>query len=89
MSEKDGFLNIRDPSCYVFEEENNCKPGDHFTSEKRKEAAAFVSYKPFPFRMPLLQKMANWISVFALFCVLLILILYTWHKIANCMRAET
>jgi len=89
MSEKDGFLNIRDPSCYVFGEENYCNPGDHFLVEDKEKVEAFVRYKPFVFSIPFWQITANWINVFALLYVLLISILYARHKIANYTRAET
>ncbi|MFC1838816.1 hypothetical protein ACFL1N_04490 [Thermodesulfobacteriota bacterium] len=69
LEDKDGFLNLKNPACYVFPEENNCSPGDHFTKEQRESAAAFASYMPFDFKIPLKQKISNWISLFSLLCV--------------------
>jgi hypothetical protein len=53
-------LNIKNPACYVFPEANSCKPGDDFLASKLDEAAAFASYKPFPWAKPGWARFADW-----------------------------
>jgi len=67
FKEKDGFLNIKNPACYVFPEANNCRPGDHFTVEEKDKATAFTGYRPYAFKVSGLQKVANGLSIFSLF----------------------
>ncbi len=59
LAEADGLLNIKNPACYVYPKENSCSPGDHFRADQMEEARAFVSYKNFPFKIPVRQKVAN------------------------------
>jgi len=63
LEEKDGYLNIKNPACYIFPDENNCMPGDHFTIHQKKEAVAFASYKPFFFKIPQRQRIANLVNL--------------------------
>ncbi|MFP4040674.1 MAG: hypothetical protein ACLFS7_09040 [Desulfosudaceae bacterium] len=63
FKEKDGRLNIKNPACYVFPEANDCRPGDHFTVAEKEKAEAFTRYRPYEFEMPLLQKIANWLTL--------------------------
>jgi hypothetical protein len=63
---KDGVFNIKNPACYVYPEENNCKVGDHFTTQQPKEAEAFVSYKPYSFEISTGQKTADVIAAITL-----------------------
>jgi hypothetical protein len=62
MAEEGGRLNLKNPACFIFPEENGCKPGDHFTTGQRNEAESFRLYKPFEYRSPAWQRMANWIT---------------------------
>ena len=57
--------NMKNPACYVFPEENNCSPGDHFTFEQKEELMSFVSYKGFDFNMTKEQHIFNWLSLIA------------------------
>ncbi len=59
LGEHHGALNLKDPSCYVFPEANRCAPGQPFPVSRREEAAAFASYRPFPFAEPAVQRLAN------------------------------
>jgi hypothetical protein len=67
-------VNLRDPSCYVYPEENGCRAGDHFGAERRGEALRFTRYAGFEFRMPLRQRAANAASLASLAGVLLFLV---------------
>jgi hypothetical protein len=76
LEEKEGFLNIKNPACYVWPEANNCEPGDHFNTEAEAAAKAFLTYRPFPFKIPVSQRVANYMNVFSLIAAVLLLIVY-------------
>lgn len=67
------FVNIKDPSCYLFPAENGCRPGDHLGPGRRADAVRFTSYRGLSFRMPLRQRLANALSLVSLAGVLLFL----------------
>lgn len=77
LEEKDGYFNIKNPACYIFPAENDCMPGDHFTIQQRKEAIAFANYQPFNFKIPLTQKIANWVSILSLLFVVSFFAVYS------------
>lgn len=77
LEEKDGFLNLKNPACYLFPDENDCMPGDHFTVQQKKEAIALANYRPFGFKIPLRQKVANWISMLSLLFIASFLAVYS------------
>ena len=90
LEENKGVLNIKNPSCYVWPQANNCEPGDHFTVEQKEAARAFLNYRPFPFQMPTLQRIANWINGLSLIAVLFFLTLYIAKAmIAFCRKKKT
>lgn len=62
LAETDGLLNIKNPACYLYPEQNNCAPGDHFTAAQRKAAQAFANYKPYPFSFSTGQQIANLVT---------------------------
>jgi hypothetical protein len=62
LGQIDHTLNIKDPSCYVFPDENQCHPGDQFDVLVRDRAEAFLDYRPYPFSIPLYARAANWAS---------------------------
>ena len=68
---EDGQINFKNPACYLYPNENQCKPGDHFTPSQRHEAEAFTNYKPFPFAFSTQQIIGNRISLVAFFALLI------------------
>ncbi len=64
--ESNGVVNIKNPACYAFPEENQCTPGDHFSVAEKSKAQAFTSFQPYEFEMPTRQKMANWLTLLSL-----------------------
>ncbi len=56
------LLNLKDPSCYLFPGENQCRPGDQFDVLVRGRAVAFLDYRPYPFASPFYARAANWVS---------------------------
>jgi hypothetical protein len=66
FEEQDGYLNLKNPACYLFPEENPCRPGDHFLAGQMDEARRFAAYKPFRFEFSARQKIANGITLLTL-----------------------
>ena len=66
LAENNGFLNLKNPACYAYPKENNCKPGDLFRANQLEEARKFVAYKPFDFKISSAQRAANLVTKIAL-----------------------
>lgn len=66
LSESEGLLNLKNPACYLYPEENHCTPGDHFREDQHAAAERFISFHPFPYEESRLQKAANWLNIFSL-----------------------
>ena len=62
FGEPGGPINLKDPSCFVYPDENGCTAGDPFPVGRRADAEAFVAYRPFPFERPGLQRAAEIVS---------------------------
>jgi hypothetical protein len=73
--QENGFFNLKNPACYLYPEENNCHPGDHFIVGQEKEMMKFAAYNGYKFNVPLKQTVASWISMITfIFCIAYILI---------------
>ena len=84
LTERDGLLNIRNPACYVFPKENGCQPGDQFRADQRKEAEAFVSYRPFAFNKSHAQQLADGVTLSALLTLtLFLLVIWPWWTLTK------
>ena len=70
LSSKDGILNIKNPACMHYPDANDCRPGDHFATSDLAAASNFVNYRPFPFKFPWWQTLANWISLVSILMVI-------------------
>jgi len=62
FDEHGGFLNLKNPACYVFPKENNCRPGDRFRADQLAQAMDFVEYRPYIFQIPPGQMAANLVT---------------------------
>lgn len=69
LVERDGRFNLKDPSCYVFPAENECRPGEHFRAERRADAEAFLGYAPFDFRRSNAQRVASALGGLSALCI--------------------
>jgi hypothetical protein len=76
LDEHNGVLNIKNPACYVWSKANTCEPGDHFPIKEKGNASAFAKYRPFSFKIPLIQHIANIVNIMALLVVVLFFITY-------------
>lgn len=71
LAVNDGFLNLKNPACYVYPKENNCQPGNRFKADQLEQAQAFINYKPFAFNISEGQRIANTVTKFSLYFTLL------------------
>jgi len=82
MDKRDGYLNLKNPSCYLYPLENGCLPGDNFKVNQTEQAELFASYKPFSFAVSWPQKAANGLSTLVLALVGLNLV----AQLPRCIR---
>lgn len=61
----EGSVNFKNPACYVFPEENRCRPGDNFSTSKRARLEALLQRRPFEFAISSRQATANVLSITA------------------------
>ncbi|MDP1910223.1 MAG: hypothetical protein Q8K85_18145, partial [Hyphomicrobium sp.] len=66
-----GLSNVIDPTCLVFGEANQCRPGDRFGKANSEQLARFLSYRAHEFIEPWWQKLAKLVSAVTLIGVLL------------------
>ena len=88
MAEMDGRLNIKNPACYLYPQENSCVPGDHFTLSQRDAAQAFADYKPYPFELSSAQQIANWVTLITLTLLALLFAIALFRKILRSFNAK-
>jgi hypothetical protein len=69
-------FNLKNPACFVYPAENDCRPGDHYTLDEADKVKAFVNYRPIDFSVPLIQVIADRLNLVAL--ALLPLLLGYW-----------
>lgn len=55
-------LNLRNPACQVFPDENKCRPGDVFKTSQTNDLLAFTHYKPYKFEKSTRQQICDFIT---------------------------
>lgn len=76
-----GYLNVKNPACYVFPRENQCAPGAHFPATRRDDAERFLAYRSFPFERSRIQQVADAVNLVALVGVpALLLVGLVWQR---------
>lgn len=81
-------LNIKNPACYVYPEENACLPGDHFRTEQLAEAERFVSYGKFEFKKSRAQQFADFVNALALFLCAILIGWRIYHRSVHLRQLE-
>ncbi len=66
LADSGGWLNLKNPACFLYPYENGCEPGDHFQINQRREAERFLGYRPFNFERSSVQKIADLVNIAAL-----------------------
>jgi hypothetical protein len=83
-----GQLNIRNPVCYIFTEENDCQPGDNFSSRQLADAEAFINYRPYRFREPWWQHALGWLGLVTLITCLGVAIWAGWRQLSGWLQRQ-
>jgi hypothetical protein len=65
------IFNFLNPSCFLFPNENECKPGDLFRKDQENNLFNFLKYKKIIFKKNIIQNISDYISLIT-FLVLLI-----------------
>ena len=76
LLEYDGELNVKNPACYLYPDENGCVPGDHFRVAEKSEAQQFISFHPFPYKLSRWQAVADRVNLICLLAVPLFALAY-------------
>jgi len=69
------YYNIFNPSCFLFPNENNCRPGDLFKVSQKEDLDKFVNYKKFDFKQSKIQSVANYLSLFSFIFAIIFLVI--------------
>ncbi len=67
------------PACFLYPDDNFCKPGDLFKTNEELNLYKFINYNNYSFNIPLYQKISNYISLtifIIIFFVTIILIIF-------------
>jgi hypothetical protein len=75
-----GCFNMINPSCYLYPDENGCEPGDRFRTDQIHQLTNFINYRPYKFELPLLQRIANWMSLVSFLSCLLFLLVHQMRR---------
>jgi hypothetical protein len=67
--EQNGFLNLKNPACYLYPKENSCVPGDRFRADQKDQVQNFVNYRPFDFNISAGQRYSNLLTKLSLILV--------------------
>lgn len=73
----DGSLNLLNPACLLFPDENQCRPWDTFKAEQRHEAERFTAYRPFDFVRSDRQVIADRITLTSALLTMIFLVAVT------------
>jgi hypothetical protein len=84
--QSDKSYNFLNPSCLLFPNENNCKPGDLFAFNQIEDLNKFVNYKKFDFKQSAIQTVSNYLSLISFILVFIFLFInyyFFYKKISN------
>lgn len=71
---KENF-NFLNPSCFLFPNENECKPGDLFRKDQENNLFNFLKYKKIIFKKNIVQNISDYISLITFLILLFFLML--------------
>jgi hypothetical protein len=72
---ENGFLNFTDPTGYVFPQENGTTMYSRFPVSERQELQDFLARKQPDSKLPLVQRILNWMAALSFSAVLLMLVI--------------
>ncbi|MDA0978704.1 MAG: hypothetical protein O3B72_09115 [Proteobacteria bacterium] len=68
-----GFLNFKQPVCYLYPESFSCRPGDHFRRQDSEQLAVFATNQVVDWKRPWFHEVAVWINLVSGLLVVLLL----------------
>ena len=86
MQPRNGVLNLKNPACFIYPEENECRPGDHFAMADSADATAFAAYRPYPFNISRAQRIGNITSLAAISSLALLQIVLAFRFFKSTRR---
>lgn len=69
VADRNGLLPMKNPACYVYPEENNCRPGAHFTSDQYGDVETLTAYGRISARASALRDRLNMVAGVAFLAV--------------------
>ena len=69
IPDKDGFLVLKNPACYVYPAENECRPGMHFMATEWDRVERFVNQQDFDASVSMHRLILNWLGGLSLLLV--------------------
>lgn len=69
------------PVCFLYPDENFCRPGDFFKSNQELNLYKFTNFNNFSFNVPFYQKISNYISLVTLIIIFLVILILTIFSI--------
>ncbi len=84
LGQHDGFLNIKNPACLIWPEENGCKTfGEEYRVQEVAQARSFLQRRPIDFGVSATQRIANILNMLALFVAAAGLVYFAIDKIRS------
>ena len=71
-------FNFLNPTCFLFPDENECKPGDLFTKDQEINLLNFLKYKKIIFKKNMIQNISDYISLITFIILLISLIISSY-----------
>jgi len=66
VPDQNGFLPVKNPSCYVYPEENSCRPGAHFTADQFADLQILTAYGDLPAKSSAPRRFLNFVAAVTL-----------------------
>ena len=84
----DGSLNLTNPACLLFPDENQCQPWDRFKAEQYHEAGQFAAYRPFDFAKSERQTIADRITLASVVLAIIFLVAGTGRFVRKSIKRK-
>lgn len=62
IADRNGLLPMKNPSCYVYPNENTCRPGAHFNVTQINDLQLLIAYDDLPARTSALRRVLNLVA---------------------------
>ena len=76
-------LNFLNPTCFLFPNENDCKPGELFNQDQALNLSNFLSYKKIIFKKNIIQNISDYVSLISFLSLLIFLFINLYFFLTN------